>query len=139
MNNKKHQFLQSKKEKALNVIKEYLYQKQSILFAFLHGSFLEDMPFQDIDVAVYYDEDLHSEERINSSLLASAQLSTALHIPVDVHALNGSAVGFCYEVTKGEVLFSRDEEKRFDFMEKIWAQYFDLKPVLEQTLADLLE
>jgi len=36
------------------------------------------------------------------------------------------------------MLFSKDEEKRYDFIEETWKRYFDLMPKRKQILLDLL-
>ena len=67
-----------------------------------------------------------------------SHLSVMTHLPVDVHALNDSGVSFCYEVTKGELLHTKNEELSFDFMEWVWADYFDMSAMQKSNLKDLL-
>jgi len=44
------------KAKIIGILSQTLSQRNEILFAYLHGSFLESKTFQDIDVAVYLEE-----------------------------------------------------------------------------------
>jgi predicted nucleotidyltransferase len=122
----------------LKVIKEYLTQYHSIKFAYIHGSFMEDLPFHDIDIAVYFEDTLSSEEQLDLALALSAELSHKLHLPVDVHALNKAAVAFSYEVTKGIMIISKDEEARLTFLEDTWKRYFDFEPLIKESLLDML-
>ena len=41
-------------------IQHLLESREEVLFAYLHGSFLLDVPFEDIDIAVYLREDMVS-------------------------------------------------------------------------------
>lgn len=135
----KNYFTPEQKRTLLKVIKEYLTQHHSIKFAYIHGSFMEDLPFHDIDIAVYFDDSLSLEEQLDLALVLSAELSHKLHLPVDVHALNKAAVAFSYEVTKGIVIISKDEEARLTFLEDTWKRYFDFEPFLKESLLDMLK
>jgi len=134
-----HSLSLQKKEEILRIIRAYLPSYSSVLFAFVHGSFLEEqISFRDIDIAVFFDERNIQDDVLDLCLELSAHLSSLVHLTVDVHALNDSGVGFRYEVTRGKLLLTRDEDKSFDFMERTWIEYFDLKPLLEENLRDLL-
>ena len=141
-NKKLHNLTLQKKEEILSIIRTYLQSYSSILFAFVHGSFLEEqISFRDIDIAVFIEEEnvRHQSKILDLCLELSAQLSFLIHINVDVHALNDSGIGFRYEVTRGELLLTRDEEISFEFIEETRLEYFDLKPLLEENLNDLLK
>ena len=140
-NKKLHNLTLQKKEEILSIIRTYLQSYSSILFAFVHGSFLEEqISFRDIDIAVFFEENVRRQNKIlDLCLELSAQLSFLVHINVDVHALNDSGIGFRYEVTRGELLLTRDEEISFEFLEKTRLEYFDLKPLLVENLNDLLK
>ncbi len=141
-NKKLHNLTLQKKEEILSIIRTYLQSYSSIIFVFVHGSFLEEqISFRDIDIAVFFDEENVRRQNniIDHCLELSAHLSSLIHIAVDVHALNDSGIGFRYEVTRGKLLLTRDEEISFDFIEKTRLEYFDLKPLLEENLNDLLK
>jgi len=57
---------------------------------------------------------------------------------VDVKVLNYAPAPLCHSVSSGEVLFSRDEETRWDWMEKTWSIYLDMQCFLRNNLLDLL-
>ncbi len=139
MNNLKHFLTANEKLALTGMIKNQLKTDQRILFAFIHGSFLEaDIGFSDIDIAVYIDENRFSGDTIDFCLTTSAELTLFTHKRVDVHCLNTSSLGFKYEVTKGELLYATNEDDGFDFIEKTWLEYFDLKHFYENNLKDLL-
>lgn len=138
-NQKRHSIPAQRKEEILNTISVYMQSYSSVLFAFVHGSFLEEqLPFRDIDIAIFFDDRNIQDDLLDLCLELSAHLSALVHLPVDVHALNGSSIGFRHEATRGKLLLTRDKNNSFDFMEKTWMEYFDLKPFLQDNLRDLL-
>ncbi|HAI21183.1 MAG TPA: nucleotidyltransferase domain-containing protein [Clostridiales bacterium UBA8153] len=122
----------------VSTIKEVLSSFPSIAFAYLYGSALESLVVGDVDIAVYFEAAVPPEGQIDMTLSLSANLSAKLGLEVDVRTLNQSPVGYRFEVTGGELLFSRDEHLRSEFVERTWQEYFDFKPQMEQNLRDLL-
>jgi uncharacterized protein YifE (UPF0438 family) len=57
---------------------------------------------------------------------------------VDIKIINYAPLGFKYEITKGEVIFSRNENKRYEFLEKTWQKYLDFKPIEKRFIMDML-
>lgn len=127
-----------KKEKLLQEIRHFLENYPEVKFAYVHGSFTEDLPFQDIDIAVYYDDNIPQRKQLDMSLELSAALTHKLRLPVDIQALNRSAPGFQYYATRGLVASSQNDEERYEFVEKAWITYMDYEPILKETLRDLL-
>ncbi len=130
----------SRKKTALKKLKESLFKKGEIVFAYVHGSFAEGLPFRDIDVAVYVDEKaVTSQDAIDYGLEISAitEMETGLS-PIDIKVINYAPVGFRYYATRGIVLFSKDEETRRTFLEDTWRRYFDLLPKRKQIILDIV-
>ncbi|MEW6218602.1 MAG: nucleotidyltransferase domain-containing protein [Thermodesulfobacteriota bacterium] len=104
--------------------------RPEIRFAWLHGSFLGDLAFHDIDVAVI------TAGRPDNPLLQAAQLAGALGelaaYPVDVRIVNEAPVSFLFSVIRGEILVDRDPEERCRFAEEVARRYLDIKPILVQ-------
>ena len=139
MNNKKHYLTKRVKLDIINKIRNQLIVDQRVVFAFIHGSFMEDdIGFSDIDLAIFIDNEHFTDDILDLCMTISAELSLLVHKRVDVHCLNTSSAGFRYEVTKGELLFAKNEEVCFDFIERTWMEYFDLKHFYEDNLKDLL-
>lgn len=136
---KRHAFSAEEKTKIISKVKEFLSNRQEIRFAFLHGSFLGDLPCRDIDIAAYFDPALTAEDIFDRALTLSAELTACLPLPADVHALNLANNNFCYHSTQGLLLISRDDEETYDFVEKNWITYMDFQPLARQILSDLLE
>lgn len=139
MNNQKYYLIKRVKLDIINKIRSQLIVDQRVVFAFIHGSFLEDdIGFSDIDLAIFIDYEHFTDDVLDLCMTISAELTLLVHKRVDVHCLNTSSAGFRYEVTKGELLFAKNEEVCFDFIERTWMEYFDLKHFYEDNLKDLL-
>ncbi|QGP91047.1 Polymerase beta, Nucleotidyltransferase [Neomoorella glycerini] len=138
MNLNRYSFTREEKEAIIKIIKAYLANIPSIKFAYLHGSFLGDLPSRDIDIAIYYDPALTPNDQLDLSLTISSELSFKLRLPVDAHSLNATSLSFAYEATKGMVIISNDEQARLDFLENTWINYFDFEPLMREALFDLL-
>ncbi len=128
------------KREVIKKIAESLEKRDEIIFAYIYGSFAEDLPFKDIDIAVYVNESIvPHDDAIDYGLRISAitELETGLS-PLDIKVINYAPVGFRYYATKGLLLFSKDETIRCDFLEDTWKRYFDLLPKRKQILLDLV-
>jgi len=146
------------REQILAALKGVLAAQPEVVFAYAYGSFLEDLPFHDIDVGIYYVA--VENERIAASL--SVDTATALEAavkrlfrrglrsgpggnrpyfrcpPVDVRVLNRAPVSFCYHVLQGRLLFSRDEDARARWAEQVIARYLDVKPLRHRALKEAM-
>lgn len=128
------------KEEIIKKISESLSKRAEIIFAYIHGSFVQDLPFKDIDVAIFVDEGaVPRDEAIDYGLRLSAivEMETGIS-PLDIKVINYAPFGFKYYATKGNLLFSKDEDLRTDFLEETWRRYFDLQPKRKQVLLDIL-
>ena len=121
-------------------LRVFLESRAELLFAYLHGSFAEGLPFHDVDVAVFLDEQQATEKdafEYENSL--SVALTRALQLEVDVRVINHAPLGFQFNVTKGQVLISRDEKRRLKFVERTWIMYWDFRPISEMMLREALK
>jgi predicted nucleotidyltransferase len=107
-------------------LRDRLLARPEITFAYLHGSFVEGLPYHDIDVAVYLDSSWAGDV-FDYEMSLSTELTLALHVMVDIHGLNGAPLGFCHSVLQGEVLFARDEEALADYIERVSLDYMDFE------------
>jgi hypothetical protein len=130
---------QTDKERIFDSIKTKLACRSEFIFAYLFGSATDELNVGDIDIAVYFRDQIPQDEQTDFTLYLSTELSHELGLPVDVRPLNHTSAGFRFHVTDGHVLFSYDEDTRLDFVESTWREYHDFKPLMEQNLKDLLE
>ncbi len=108
------------KKKIFTQLKEILIERDEILFAYIHGSFLDNLPFHDIDVALYVDpKEVDSSQSFDYSLGLSVELTQKLGKDIDTKVMNYAPVGFQHSVYKnGKLLFSREDSLRLDLLEK---------------------
>lgn len=99
-------------------------------FAYLHGSFLEALPFHDIDVAVMLTEGTDPDVT-GAALALGDRLERVIHHPVDVRPLNRAPLTFQFKAARGRLLVSRDEGHAAAFVEQLLPRYFDLAPRLD--------
>jgi len=118
-------------------IRARLAADDGIAFAYLHGSFLDEIPSHDVDVAVYFGKGLSDRERLDRCFALESELGHQLRLPVDVHAIDPGDLAFSFDAISGKVLFSRDEAERDRFEERAVALYLDYKPMLAEILRDL--
>ncbi len=119
-------------------LRELLERREEIIFAYLHGSFVEGLPFNDIDVAVYVDQS-KVPDAFDYEMDLSAELTMALHFPVDVRVLNDAPLGFQHSVLQGEAILVRDEEALTDFIERVAREYMDYAYLGRMYLEELLK
>jgi len=121
-------------------LRVFLESRAELLFAYLHGSFAEGLPFHDVDVAVFLDEQQATgKDAFEYENSLSVALTRALQLEVDCRVLNNAPLGFQFNATKGQVLISRDETRRLDFVERTWIMYWDFRPISEMMLREALK
>lgn len=126
MNKQLVHFLHGKaKENITESIISLIGKKPGIVFAYLHGSFTENLPFGDIDIAVYLDR--MPESCLDYELALEIECMNVLEkYPVDVRILNNAPLSFQYNVIKsGRSIAVHDDEARSEFQEKVMERYFD--------------
>lgn len=123
----------------LAFLQNRLAKDERVLFAYLHGSFLSDLPSRDLDLAVFFRDGLSAQENLAACLSLQEEMSHSLGIPVDVHALDPENLAFSFDALSGKMLFSRAEERRERFEERTIALFMDYKPMLKQILEDLTQ
>ena len=106
-------------------------------FAYLHGSFLGDDSFGDIDVAVSVDSEGMKIDPTTYELDLEAVLERGLGFSVDVRLVDEAQPSFRYAVTRGDALLVRDREAYATFRERTWNEYLDFAPLREEALRDL--
>lgn len=111
-------------------ISDFLENEGAVSFAYIYGSFIEEDGFNDLDIAVYIDESVIKKESLfDCQLDMGVRLESELNsYPVDCRILNIAPLSFRFSVvTKGELIFSRDEKERVSFEVITRSLYFDFK------------
>lgn len=130
---KKKKITSEQKKGIIDAIKDFLNKDKKVLFAYLYGSFAEGNKFNDIDLAVYFDEEQFRErsEIFDYGLKYSFWLEDIIgnHFMIDLHPLNITPLSFRFAViTKGKLFQVKDDDKRVDFEVLTRDLYFDFQP-----------
>lgn len=127
------------RKKLTQRLKEILINEEIILFAYLHGSFLSEEEFNDIDIALYLDEKaMEKIEPVDFELSLFLRIEKYLKVPVDVKLLNCAPLSFRYHATRGYLLLNRLGSKREEFLCRTWGEYFDFQPMAKIYLKEVL-
>ena len=111
----------SDKRKVIEKLKKALEKHEEILLAVIYGSFLKDVPFRDVDVAVYVKQKV---DPLNYKFELDDELSEALKYPVDTKILNEAPAWFTLKVLEeGEILV----ERVLGLVEKLYMKALDEK------------
>nr|WP_277999024.1 nucleotidyltransferase domain-containing protein [Moorella sulfitireducens] len=127
------------KERLMEKIAAALKKRWEIAFAYLHGSFLEEGPFRDIDLAVYLCKKAPGDADFLYEIRLEDDIRALIPYPVDVRILNNAPLSFRYSVLKnGRLLLENAPDIRADFQEYVLDRYFDFvlfrKRYLKETL-----
>lgn len=135
MKNTTYQLTLEEKENILTLLTRLLGPVEHVQFAYVYGSFAEDMPFHDIDIGVYLDTNEQTAGLMHAVEIAG-MLERELHISVDVRVLNGAPTSFLYHVFRGTVIVDRNESLRQELVEQAIRKYLDIKPLIRQGLKE---
>ena len=130
---------QNERREVVEIVKMVVSRKLHVVFAFLHGSFLSEPWFRDIDVGVFVST-TDSSAYLDYELDLSQQIEDALPsaFPVQVKVLNEAPVSFRFNVIRGDLLFTRDERSLVDFMTSTARQYLDIAPFLHRYMKEAM-
>ena len=133
-----HQFYQTytiDRLKLVETIVSQLEKEHDLAFAYLYGSAVEQQTVHDIDIGLYY-ESTDSLPTSDQMLTLANQLSSALHIPVDVRILNHAPLSFLFHTLHGQLLTCQHPDLHATILEGIGREYLDIAPFLRQSAKD---
>ena len=124
-------FSKAEKIKIITRLRSLLGSQDAIQFAYLYGSFLDDLPCHDIDIGVYV-QGIKGTDMTFYALDLGGQFSREVGCPVDVRLLNDAPVSFLFHVLKGELLSEQNPKLHTQLFEKTVSRYLDMQPLLLQ-------
>lgn len=130
-----------KKKDIISLLTDNLKACLALDFAYIHGSFISEEEFGDIDIAVYLTEGScpAKDLAIKLEIELEIRLEKLTVYPVDVRVINGSPLSFRYNVLKGgKLLFARNEDIQTDFAERTISAYIDFAPYRNRYLKEVL-
>ncbi len=97
-----------------------LSSRKEVIFAYLFGSFINGVPFKDIDLALFLDLKMVASDQIeNYGERCSEDLGNIFRQIFDVSILNKAPASFVLNVLKkGELLFSKNDILRTNLIEE---------------------
>jgi len=126
-----------------NIVKDLsseLFKHKEIVFVLIHGSFIDQEKFNDIDVAIYIKEKPDSVLQYELNLEASLIMSDLFPREIDIRVLNKAPLYFQYNVIKnGDLLFTKSNDVFYDFKEIIIRDYLDFLPHHREYLKEAFE
>jgi uncharacterized protein len=127
------------RERLVQQIVPLLRARDEVVFAYLHGSFLTEETFRDVDLALYVTAtpDLDANVRWYEVDLG-VYFTFKMRTPIDVRVLNDAPVAFRYHVLKGRLLFTRDDEFLDEFRIRTWDEYCDFAPFARRYLREAI-
>jgi len=130
-------------QELLDAIGRVLHGYGEVCFAYVHGSFLRQPDFHDIDVAVFLSPEFLSRHCAGASihldylLPLEDRLGSVTPAPVDAQLLNAAPLPVRYRVvTDGVVVVDRDPAARESFELLSRKEYFDFRPLRERYLRE---
>lgn len=125
------------KKEITRIIENLLKDRKEIIFAYIFGSFAEEDTFNDVDLAIYVDE----EDALVGEIFYDIELSNILEekttVHVDVIKLNNASDSVIYKATKGLLLKDNDSNKRINFITHHWKRYWDFNPKIQEHIIEL--
>lgn len=118
---------------SINDIKDFLYNREEVVFAYLYGSMArgKENKLSDIDIAVYIDE---SKKPASGTFGYRSELITELQSlvkrEVDLVILSEVSILLAVNILKnGKLLFTKSKKKRIEFHKNIMRKYLDFIPI----------
>lgn len=118
---------------SINDIKDYLYNRDEVVFAYLYGSMAQGKgnKLSDIDIAIYIDE---SKKPVSGTFGYRSELITELQSLVerelDLVILSEVSLLLAVNILKkGKLLFTKSKKKRIQFHKHIMRKYLDFIPI----------
>ena len=112
-------------------------RERPVMLAYVYGSIAEGcpLPASDVDIALVWMPDLEQSpyERLNAELDIALEIEEQTGIQnTDVRSINDAPLKVQGRVlTKGKLLYERDEDLRVEYEVYTRSRYFDFQPVLE--------
>ena len=108
-------------------------KKEPVEFAYLYGSVAEgrETEMSDLDIGIFIEEP--GEFGLKELGRLKNELDRATGREVDLRVLNDSEIVFQHQVlSKGELIFSSNEEERVSFETDVYKKYLDFKPFFKK-------
>jgi predicted nucleotidyltransferase len=118
------------RRRVIETVRSVMAEEREILFAFVHGSFVTEPLFRDVDVGIFVSEAFSHEHRLYETILCQkVEKAIDRKFPADVKIINDAPLSFRFHVIRGSLLFAKDEEFVSDYMAQAARKYLDMAPL----------
>jgi predicted nucleotidyltransferase len=135
---RRYRLTSREKAHVTSALQDLLAFREEVLFAYLHGSFINGNKFRDIDVAVYLNGRLTRRASLQYQVTLAKDLSRALRLPIDVTVLNVAPLGLRHNAVSGRVLLCRENGTRTHFADGVCQHYERIRKTARHALFSLL-
>ena len=108
------------KEHLIDGIRSFLGTRDETIFAYIFGSFVEEIESRVIDVAVYALQNNLLAEDGWYEIRLSIELEEKCNVPFDVIRFVSASDHLKYEISKGILLKNGNDDFRIDFISSSW-------------------
>lgn len=130
-----------KRKEIIDKIRDILYKKEDIIFAYIYGSFLDNLSFRDIDIGIFFKE-VCKEDLSDIEFSLAKEISSEVNLPfeiIDLRILNGAKRPFLNSIFRtGLLLFSRDDEFLSNLIEETSLEAISNEYISYLSLKELL-
>jgi predicted nucleotidyltransferase len=123
-----HRVTPREQETILHSLSQLLASRGDVLFAYVHGSFIQGHGFRDIDVAIW----MAPNASRRADLELAVELSRGTGYPVDVRIVNHAPVAVLFHALRGRPLVVRDEQMLSALIERTARTYHDRAPLVRR-------
>lgn len=120
-------------------ITNYINSIDSVLFAYIFGSFARGETFSDIDIGIYM-KDVIEEATMDIEFEMEDKVEKIIGYPVDVRVLNMAPVSFVFQVIRDGMLIRDDDpDDRSDFEGLIFKKVNDFAVFRNEYLREIAD
>jgi len=135
----RHILGKEQRDEVTKSITAVLFERQEIVFAFVHGSFLTGSVFRDIDLGIFVEGiDRADFWDYEAEIALKIEETLSRRFLVEPKVINKAPLSFCYHVIRGQLLFSRDEEFLVEFMVRVARGYLEMAPIRHRYIAEAM-
>ena len=119
-----------------------LFEKKGLLAVYLFGSRADGTANEqsDYDFGILFSSPVRIEDTAIALFALEEEMADILKCEVDVIALDTASIEKRFLIiSKGLLIYSRDDDKRTDFEDLVIKEYLDFKPVLEKYRKEVKE
>jgi predicted nucleotidyltransferase len=127
-----HRVTPQEQETILHSLSQLLASRTDVLFAYVHGSFVQGREFRDIDVAIW----MAPNASRRADLELAVDLSRATGYPVDVRKVNDAPVAVLFHALRGRPLVIADERMLAALIERTARTYHDRAPLVRRAVRE---